>query len=451
MGLSIWSLVAYIASIVVWNMAFKRNIGEAMGVGWLVVLAFAGSKAPELFWKSTVYAATQETVFAALAFVFMAYVMGKTGLVMRMVNILNSMLGRFAGGAGYISTLASALFGLVSGSGSGNAASVGTITIPWMIHSNWSRKLTSTMVAGNAGLGIALPPCSSMFILLGMAAVAEKVSTGSLYMALLTGGLWTLAYRLVLVKYFVHKYDIKPLPPEMLQPLATTLKEGWTSLLIFIGILLPVGLTIGPVSEILEATKSFGPKGLKAISIIVWIPVLISWIAIFEGRKYLPKTVGGWCTFMKDGAKKYVVVGATLFFAFAAGEVMTKIGLAKDLTILLRSLDASPWVMVTLVGLLVTLVGGPLTSTASIAAIGTVGFSALIQVGVPPATAAATLLIFSSTEGASPPNSAPIFIASGIADVNPVETFMPLIIYYVLPIVFLGALIALQILPTVVM
>ena len=125
MGVSIWSLVAYIAAIIFWNSKMKRNIGEAMVVGWIVVLLFGGGKFFALMTRSLEFAATQETVYAALAFVFMAFVMTKTGLVNRMVDILNSTLGRIPGGAGYISTLASALMGLISGSGSGNAAAVG--------------------------------------------------------------------------------------------------------------------------------------------------------------------------------------------------------------------------------------------------------------------------------------------------------------------------------------
>ena len=42
MGVSIWSLVAYIAAIIFWNSKMKRNIGEAMVVGWIVVLLFGG-------------------------------------------------------------------------------------------------------------------------------------------------------------------------------------------------------------------------------------------------------------------------------------------------------------------------------------------------------------------------------------------------------------------------
>ena len=100
MGLSVWSLIAYISAIIIWNAVFKRNIGEAMGIGWIVVLLFGGSKMGDLFWQSIMFSARQETIFAALSFVFMAYVMGKTGLIMRMVNILNSTLGRVPGGAG---------------------------------------------------------------------------------------------------------------------------------------------------------------------------------------------------------------------------------------------------------------------------------------------------------------------------------------------------------------
>jgi TRAP-type C4-dicarboxylate transport system permease large subunit len=448
MGLSVWSLIAYILSIILWNAVLKRNIGEAMGIGWLVVLLFGGSQIDELFFKSIAFSARQETIFAALAFVFMAYVMGKTGLIARMVDILNSSLGKIPGGAGYINTIMSALFGMMSGSGSGCSASVGSVTIPWMVNSRWPKKTAAIITSGNAGLSSSLPPSSSMFILLGAAVVSTQVSTGDLYLALLTGGLWTLTYRLVLIRYFVFKYGVRAMPPEQIKPLSESLRNGWTSLLIFFGIIIPLTLTTGPVGNMLTQIKSFGSNGIKSISLIVWIPVLISWIAMLEGRKYLPRTLAGWHDFAKGAASKYVVVGATLFFAFAAGDVMTKLGLGKDLTALLKSLNAPPLLMVLLVGVLIALVGGPLSSTATIASIGAVGFSALVGVGVVPATAAAVVLIFASTEGASPPGAAPIYIACGIADVDPASTFVPLILYYVLPIIGLGALIAFGILPT---
>jgi TRAP-type C4-dicarboxylate transport system permease large subunit len=81
------------------------------------------------------------------------------------------------------------------------------------------------------------------------------------------------------------------------------------------------------------------------------------------------------------------------------------------------------------------------------AAIGPVAVMTLASSGVPVPVAAAAALIFASSEGASPPSGAPIYVAAGIAEVDPSKTFVPLIKYYCVPLLGLGVLIALQILP----
>ncbi len=51
--IAIWALLAFIASIVFWNAVLKRNIGEAMIVGFVVVGAFAGRDAPKYMWEAS--------------------------------------------------------------------------------------------------------------------------------------------------------------------------------------------------------------------------------------------------------------------------------------------------------------------------------------------------------------------------------------------------------------
>ena len=46
--------------------------------------------------------------------------------------------------------------GLISGSTAANAATVGSITIPWMMETGWSADMAAIMNSGNAGLGY---PC----------------------------------------------------------------------------------------------------------------------------------------------------------------------------------------------------------------------------------------------------------------------------------------------------
>src|SRR5690606_35326595 len=173
---------------------------------------------------------TEEIVFAALTFVFMGFVLGKTGVVDQLIAMLNSLLGRRRGGAAYVSTVASGLFGAVSGSGSGNAAAVGSVTIPWMEKSNFSPNLSTTIVAGNAGLGIAIPPRAVLFILTGSAAVASYVTADQLFVALFLVGAWTLLYRLTLVYYFVRRHKIGAVDPTLIEPFKRTFAAGWSKI-----------------------------------------------------------------------------------------------------------------------------------------------------------------------------------------------------------------------------
>lgn len=447
MTVSIWALVAYIILIVVWNGVLKRNIGEAMLVGFVAVCVFGGSDFLGVVRTGVLGAAQEEVVFAALTFVFMGFMLKELGLMQRQVDILNSIFGRFRGGAGYVSSVASAMFGSVSGSGSGNAAAVGSITIPWMTRSNWSPVLASTLVAGNAGLGISFPPSSSMFLLLGSAAVAPHVSADVFFVGLLCGGLWTLLHRLVLVFVWVRRFGIDRVARTDIRPFGEALRSGWTSLLIYLGIAVPILLTVGPGAAWTEGR--LGEDTASAISIIVWIPVLVLLAAALVGWRRLPRTGAAWNRLLERVAPQYTVVGATLFFAFAAAEALGALGLSEDLTAIMGRLTAPAFVVALLVGVLILVVAAPLTGTATVAAVGGVAFTALTAAGVAPVAAAVAILIFASSEGASPPGAAPIYIATGIAGVDPGKTFVRLILWFVLPTLLIGALVAVGLLPII--
>ncbi|MEC5423341.1 TRAP transporter large permease subunit [Virgibacillus sp. C22-A2] len=447
MGIAVWALLLYILIIISWVAVLKRNIGEAMIVGFIVMALFGGKDALSLMWAGLVFGATHEVLFAAMAFVFMAYLIEKTGLIQKLINILNSVLGRVRGGAGYVDTIASALFGLISGSGSGNTATVGAITIPWMLKSNWRKEDAATVVAGNAGMGISFPPNGTMFILLGAASVSALVTESQLYIALLIAGVYTLIYRLLVVAWFVRIHKIEALPKEDILPFKSSIGKGWPSLIIFLGILIPVVLTIGPISETLETVAGIGAEGIGSISILVWVPILIIIISLLSAWKEIPKKPKEWFSYVEGALPAFSVIGVILLFAFSASEILKQLGLGEQLGIIMNSLTLPVWLVALLVGLLIVLVATPLTATATVTAIGAVAFESLAGVGIEPVIAAVAILVFASTEGASPPGAAPIFIASGIARVNPVKTFKPLVFLYVIPITLIGWLILMGILP----
>lgn len=448
-GIGIIAFAVYIAFVMAWYLGLKRSIAEAMLLGLIIVCAFNGpTTIPQTFAVSLTKALKQDVMAAIILFTVMASIMTQTGIITRLVNILNSLLGRFRGGPAYVSACASAMFGMVSGASSANAATVGSITIPWMTESGWPKDVAATMNTGNAGLGICIPPSSSMFLMLGLPVVAGAVTAGDLYFALLCGGLWTLVYRLLLTRYYVTKYNIPAVPKDKIVSLRSALKSGGSSLTMFLGIIIPLIIITGPIGTLLEGIDSFGADGVSAMNIIIWVPVLIMLICIIEGRKLLPKTLDGWCELLSSTAKTCCSCGAVSLFAMAGSNALTSTGFGDDLTAILSAVAMPKFLMILVIGFVIALVAGPLNATSTTVSLGPVAYSAMVAVGVSPATAIVSYLIFASTEGASPPMSSPIFVSSSIAGVEDVSVmFKPLIFHYVIPIVFVGALVAMGILP----
>ncbi|GLU47809.1 TRAP transporter large permease subunit [Nocardiopsis ansamitocini] len=438
------ALLAFITVIIVWNVVIKRNMGEAMLLGLIVTSLFAGAQAPQYLLRGLTDALTHDVLYAALAFVFMAYLIDVTGLIQKILAILNSMFGRIRGGPAYIDTAGSAVFGSLSGSNSANTASSGSFTGPWMVRTGWTPTRAATVLAGNGGMGAALPPSASMVIMIGFA--GGLVSTGGVYMGLLAAGAYQVVLRVLLVTYFTRKDKIAKASDEEIVPLRQSLREGGGALCIFLGALIPILVTVGPLADFLTESTPIG-DALGSISLLTWIPIMIIGFSLIAGRRRLPGSLRGWSALLDGAMPRFATIGALLFFAIAASEILGDLGLADDVNGVLASLPVNRYLMVVVVGLVVTLVAGPLSSTATLTAVGQISFLALVGVGVDPLLAVIAILVFASTEGASPPASGSIFVAAGLTGARPESTFMPLIGYYMIPIFLIGCLIGWGVLP----
>jgi TRAP-type C4-dicarboxylate transport system permease large subunit len=333
--------------------------------------------------------------------------------------------------------IASGALGLISGSTTGNVAARGVFTIPWMKKTGFDDDLATTIAAGNAGMAVGFPPNASMFILLGLAPIAAQVSEGQLYMAMLIAGTYQILWRFLIVGFFIKKNNIKGVA-ENVRPIKETFQEGWPSLFVFLGAAIPILLTMSPIAVFLGSENMVGPEGMDTISLITWMPIVISLICIALGWKNFPKSASGWVKIAENSISKFSSIGAVLLFAFAASNVLGLLGMGEELTAFLGSLSIAPWLMVVIVGAIVVLVACPLSSTATLTVVGLVAYSALTSVGVNPVIAVAAVLAWASTEGESMPTSGGIYVAAGIAESDPAKSFVPLFVYYVVPVMAIG-------------
>lgn len=468
--LAVWALVAFVGVIVVWNAVVKRNIGEAMILGFVAVAAFLlvteGAAGWATIGEAVLDSMQEEVTFAGLAFVFMSYVLTRTPVLDKLIDLLNSVLGRLRGGPVYTATAAGGMFGAIAHVGAAVTAAVGSVTVPWMKRSGVRPELAATVVAGGAGMGVTFPFSATMFILVGGLAAQGVMAPDEIVKPLAIAGLWCLGYRFVLSWFLIRRNGIQAIAAEDRLPFGRSLRTGWTSLLLFGPILVPLLLTRGPIADALGGYSGVSDSLKKpvelsdgttlpalpyempdVISLITWIPVLMIALVLFLGRRHLPRTTKDWWATIGRAAPQFGVIGITIVAAFSAANLLGELGLAEQLESVLAGLAAPAWIMAVAIGVIVVAIAIPLTASATMAAVGPVAVIALAGAGVPVPVAAAAVLVFASTEGASPPSGAPIYVAAGIARCNPVKTFIPLLKYYCLPILGIGVLVATGLLP----
>ncbi|ADC49614.1 TRAP-T family tripartite ATP-independent periplasmic membrane protein [Alkalihalophilus pseudofirmus OF4] len=445
--MGIVALIIFVSVLVFWSIKLRRNLGEAALVGFLAIVPLGGSEALSLFLQGISFASTFSVLYAAIAFVFMAYVIDKFGIVERLLAILNSLVGRLPGAPAIMDAVGSSVMGTLSGGDSGNTAATGSITGPWMLRNKWNKEIAASVMVGNGGMASALPPTTSMFIILGFAPVAAAITTGEFFFALLIAGAYQFLHRLILIGYFVKKQNIKAFSAESLDPLSVSFKNGWSSIFIYMGAIIPLTLTIGPLADFIANIPSLGEEALNSVDIVIWIPTLMIGIAFLLGRKTMPKSFTGLLEFTKNSIPRFTVIGSLIFFAVASSEVLTALGLSENISQLMNAANTPGWLTVLLLGLGITAIAGPLTSTGTLTAVGLVSYEILVSSGFSPLISAVVIMTFASTSAQMPPASGSIYIASGIVGARPEKTFLILILYYVCPVILIGWLIAMGILP----
>lgn len=445
MGIAIIALLLYISIIIFWAAIIKRNIAEGMIAGFAAVSLFGGAKAPVLMIEGLVSALQNEVLFASLAFILMSYLIKESGILDGILEIFNAALGGLPGGPAFVNIGLSATLGVLSGSNSANAATSGAFTAQWMVDTGWKKEIAATLIAGNGGLGAGFPPSASMFIMLGLSQVSEVLSEGQVYLGLFAAGVYQVIYRIFLVLFLIRQSGIRKSKAENNGTFFKALKKNGKSLTVFLGAVIPILLTVGPIGRWLE--KRGMAEAVSSISLLTWIPMLMILIIFIIGKEGLRKNIDSRKALVQKLFPQYKNIGGVLLFAFAASEIFSKIGLAEALADFFGQLNFAKSVMVLLVGLMIVLVAGPLSSTATLTSVGLIAYSALLSVGVSPLPAVVSILVFASTEGASPPASGSIFIASGLTGANVEATFAPLIRYFVIPITLLGWLIAMEFIP----
>jgi len=81
-------------------------------------------------------------------FILAGFILERCGISERLVRFTNLLVGARPGGLAIVAVAVCVFFGGISGSGPADAAAIGAILIPAMIHEGYSKGFTAALIAG---------------------------------------------------------------------------------------------------------------------------------------------------------------------------------------------------------------------------------------------------------------------------------------------------------------
>lgn len=202
---------------------FRRPMYEVILASFVILTAITGNIAHILTYMFS--AANTYLLYTIAAFICFSIYFERTGIISDMINIIVALVGRFSGGAGYVALLASAAMGALSGTGPGNAAAIGVITIPSMKKTGYPSELAATVEMAASSLGPVIPPSGAIVILFAaMDAFSPNTYTFSqFWLFAWVISFWFLLHRFVTLFVLIRRYRVQPIPREERMTLSESL------------------------------------------------------------------------------------------------------------------------------------------------------------------------------------------------------------------------------------
>jgi len=411
--------------ICIWFMLMKRPVYEAVLLSFFVLLTVTGNWGN--VWGYIDSALSTNLLYSMTAFVAMSIILTKTKVIDACVAIILSLLGRVTGGAGYVSVIASAFMGALSGSGPGNVMATGALTIPAMIKSGFPRELAANVESNASYMGNMIPPSSNIVAAMGAftALYPEmNMTTGQFWMVLWGISIWFILQRVTMVWAFCKYYKVKPMDKADLPDLKEVFKTGWQGLLLPVVILLPFALDYAFKDNFF--TARLGETGAKyfSSSLLLFIAGVAAMFTCLIAKDKSVVTPNSIAQMFAKGVKSISPAIAVCIFGYMIGGLFTDLNVAEDMESFIIAMNFSKLGMVVFICILTCFLGMVIPGSSLVVIFGPVFIYTLATVGVDPLLAAAMLpCICGVMCGITPPLGLGMYAGMSLAESDFGKTF----------------------------
>jgi len=203
-------------------------IGFALAFTALVYIWIEGSLPGLIFAQQMARGIDNFVLLAIPFFILVGYLMEANGMSVRLIALLERLVGRARGGLNVVMVLSMVIFSGISGSKMADVAAVGSVLIPAARRSRQNPGGAVALLAASAVMAETIPPCINL-IILGFVA---NLSIGGLFMAgLAPAGLMAL----LLIGAVILLGGARA--PEEARPGGASLAQLWRGAIVTLGLL----------------------------------------------------------------------------------------------------------------------------------------------------------------------------------------------------------------------
>lgn len=338
------------------------------------------------------------TVIAA--FVLFGALLLHTGGGQAFMDLAMRLGGRQPGGAAKIATIASGLFGMISGSAVANVATTGNFTIPMMIRLRYPPAFAAAVEAVASTGGQIAPP------IMGAAAFVMAEILGIPYVTIIVAAILPALLFYVSVFVTVHFVSIR-------RGLAVVPEEElpeWRRILALRRIL-PTVFALGGLGFGIWLGRSISTSAFYGIT-----GLLIAFVATEAGRLSLRQMTGKIIDGLEDAGKGLVIIGVLLAGAQILVSMINLTGIGVTLSSMIVSIAGDSVILVSFIVAAVCLIMGMgLPTTAAYVLVAAALAPAMTAVGFDPLAAHLFVFYFATISVITPPVCVAVFVSAGIA------------------------------------
>ena len=411
--------------IIVWFMILKRPVYEAVLISFVVLLTVTNTWGN--VWGYINDSLSTSLLYSMTAFVAMSIILTKTKMIDSCVAVILSVLGRVSGGAGYVSVIASAFMGALSGSGPGNVMATGAITIPAMKKSGFPAELAANVESNASYMGNMIPPSSNIVAALGAFTALypnSDMTIGQFWIVLWGISLWFVLQRVLMVFAFCKYYKVKPMVKEELPGFRESLKLGWQGLLLPVVILLPFVLDYLFKDTFFTARLGAAGANYMSKSLLLFIPGMAAIFACLVTKDKKTVTPHKIAMMFAKGVKSISPAVGVCIIGYMIGALFNDLNVAAEMEAFILDIHFSKLGLIVFISLLTCFLGMVIPGSSLVVIFGPVFITTFASVGVDPVLAAAMLpCICGVMCGITPPLGLGMYAGMSLAESDFSKTF----------------------------